>query len=309
MRSIDQYSFNEFSRFLPLRDFLTEKRNSLYYQLYISFPHSHKFSKRYDEFIDQTNYLINQNIICVIAFENPLVIDWLLRLATKNCNEFTILIIDNSRKNKLRSEIKKVCIKHQTHYFSLPYNPTRHPNRSHALAMGWVYYNIIVKIAPKYFGFIDHDMLTIAKVNFPSINSQKCYGLINQVDNSWFLWAGYSFFNYQLTKEYFFNFLYDFSRKLDTAGRLYDSIYKNIKLADFKGAKIYFAKIIIDQKNQLDNITIIDDKWLHIGNISYNDNFSPKENFYKKLIPMLESGIDLNELIVAKNKKLNLKEA
>ena len=31
------------------------------------------------------------------------------------------------------------------------------PNRSHALAMNWIFYNLVVEIKPYYFGYLDHD--------------------------------------------------------------------------------------------------------------------------------------------------------
>ncbi len=89
------------------------------------------------------------------------------------------------------------------------------------MAMTWVFHRIIKKIEPNWFGFIDHDMYPIRPVNVEGLIpvNQSTYGLLNDAPRYWNLWAGYCFFKYTHVSGLPLNFLYDFSRGIDTGGR------------------------------------------------------------------------------------------
>ena len=58
---------------------------------------------------------------------------------------------------------RRICRDLDAAYLSLPFNPERHPCRSHGLAMTWAYYNVIRPLQPRVFAYFDHDLLPTAR--------------------------------------------------------------------------------------------------------------------------------------------------
>lgn len=102
--------------------------------------------------------------------------------------------------------------------------------------MEWLCHGFITellkKIEPKVFGFIDHDLLPVKKINFnTSIKIQHgFYGLYRAKKGYWNLWAGYCFYSFNKVKSLPLNWLYDFSCYLDTGGRNWDPLYRFIDI-------------------------------------------------------------------------------
>jgi hypothetical protein len=216
-------------------------------------------------------------------------------MAKKNLNEFNLIIFDNSKDISKRIEIKAVCKKYEIPYLGLPYNYTKHPNRSHGMAMTWVFHRIVKKIEPSWFGYLDHDMIPVEQTHFQILEQQDIYGTINQGKDCWNLWAGFCFFKYVKVASLPINFLYDFSRDLDTGGRNWDCLYSkysqnSIKFAD--DSRIEFT--INDQLKSI--VQIIDGSWVHIGGVSYNNNLAPKEIFYENLIKNFQEGRTIQDM-------------
>lgn len=169
----------------------------------------------------------SRKILVVIAFEKPQVLEYLFRMSRAMLVEFdyTLIVCDNS---KCRTTgVKEVCQAYGIPYLGLPRcNYTSHPNRSHGLAMSWVYQLIIRPCAPDYFGFLDHDMFPVVPVGkLPCF--EDVYGVHNGAfADYWSMWAGYCFFRFTNQP---MNFLYDFSRGLDTGGRNWDGLYAHLK--------------------------------------------------------------------------------
>lgn len=247
-----------------------------------------------DEYLEKVENLKDTNILLVIAFEQPWVIDWLLNMANRHIKDASILIFDNSRKISAKREIEQVCQKHRIPYLALPFNPTKHVNRSHGMAMQWVFRNIVCRIQPKRFGYIDHDLIPIRSVSIEELaGDQSFYGLLrpryeNRVDKrAWSLWAGYCVFDYRAVSGLPLNFLYDFSIGLDTGGQNYHVLYKN-----YDKRKIRFATAI-NMSSRLPEgvgikLQVIDDCWYHIGSIGYNNNFESKSTLCKAIADTLE---------------------
>lgn len=284
MRKLVEYRLKELARLTYLKDFLKERRNDWMLRRYLekAAPNEHFF-------LDRCNNLAGHNVIAVIAFEQPLVLDWLLALCKIHLSEFEILVFDNSLRTELRKDIEQVCRKHGTPYLALPANLTRHVNRSHGLAMTWVYHRIIRNINPRYFGFLDHDMLPIVKIGIANkLEQQPVYGVANRGTNSyWNLWAGYCFFDYSFVSKTPLNFLYDFTRELDTGGRNWDLIYKTLDLTRLHFAPTDDREIKIHSGDVVRNVQFVDDQWIHIGGISYNNNFDEKRAFFAEYISQI----------------------
>ena len=292
MKSLSQFSILEILQLSPLWLFLKQLRNDAWLSWY---KRKEAFGEK--EFLIQNQHLANKNILIVIAFEQPKVLEWLFEFANKNLVDFQLMIFDNSRTDPLRAAVKNVCLQYGVPYLGLPLNTSRHPNRSHGMAMTWVFERIIKKIKPSWFGYLDHDMVPVAPISSAFIHSQQpFYGMLNSGHDCWNLWAGYCFFNYEKVKNLPLNFLYDFSMGLDTGGRNWHCMYKNHANQNVQFAPNVYQDVKVDQTQA--TIQLVDGQWLHIGGVSYNNNLASKEAFYEQLIGKLHTGQALQDFYI-----------
>ena len=269
-------------------------RNQLFLNFYLTKKPAH-----FDEFIKSLQYLKGSNIAVVVAFEQPWALNWLLRMAKKNVKNTTILVFDNSRDFGIRKEILSVCKKNKTIYFSLPKYNTRHVNRSHGMAMSWIYKNVVMAIKPKLFAFVDHDLIPVRPINLQSlIKTQPFYGReTGKKSDFWSLWAGYCIFDFKHLVNKNINFLYDFSRNLDTGGRNWGPLYSQFEKKIITFARSTHRKVFLPRYKDGATVQFIDDKWIHIGSISYNNNFEQKFKFFKALAKEIDINPRWNRLI------------
>lgn len=271
-------------------------RNDIWLKAYVS-----RKPERLAEFLEHTKGLKNKSVIAIVAFEQPWALNWLLQMAKKNLRESSVLVFDNSRDPMLRDEIEAVCTANDVLYFSLPRNHTKHVNRSHGMAMSWIFDNVIKNIEPKQFAFIDHDLIPVSPVDFSkALESQPFFGRRGgQKVDYWSLWAGYCLFDFKFLENKKINFLYDFSRGLDTGGRNWGSIYSLFDQTKIKFASRVFSKVYLPDFPDGVRVEFIDEKWVHMGSISYNDNFKIKSDFFKALARELEKDANWQRLLSA----------
>jgi len=251
------------------------------------------------EFIDSLQCLKGSNIAIVIAFEQPWALNWLIRMAKKNLKDTTVLVFDNSRDFVIRKKIQSVCKKNKTIYFSLPKYRTKHVNRSHGMAMSWVYNNVVIAIKPKLFAFIDHDLIPVRPINLLRlIQTQPFYGReVGKKSDFWSLWAGYCVFDFRYLANKNIDFLYDFSRNLDTGGRNWSPLYSQFEKEAITFANSTLRTVFLPRFKDEAKVQFIDDKWIHIGSISYHNNFEKKFKFYKALAKEIDINPRWNQLI------------
>jgi hypothetical protein len=267
MRHLSEFAVKEWLRLIPIQHALKQARNDAWLALYKTIR-----PKQLSAFLEENKHLVNKNIALVIAFEQPWALDWLLRMANRNFADTKVLVFDNSRSDTKRSEIERVCTKNNIPYLALPANSTRHVNRSHGMAMTWVYYNVVRAIKPHIFGFIDHDLIPVRKVSIADkVKDQPIYGLLHVGKlGFWFLWAGYCFFEYAQIKNKSINFLYDFSCDLDTGGRNWNGVYRQLDRSRLRVASSENVSMTVDSIPHPRMAQFIDQNWLHIGGISYS---------------------------------------
>ena len=280
MRYLTEFSAIEWLKLLPVQHALKQVRNDAWLALY-----KNNRANKLNQFLAEHKDLANKNIALVIAFEQPWALNWLLQMANRNVSDMTVLVFDNSRTDSKRIEIGQVCKKNQAPYLALPPNPTRHVNRSHGMAMTWVYHNVVRAINPRIFGFIDHDLIPVREVSIEDkLRDQPVYGLLNQNKlGFWSLWAGYCFFEYAPTKGKSINFLYDFSRDLDTGGRNWKSLYRNLDRQQLRVATSDNVSMKVPSIEKPRLVQFIDEHWLHIGGISYSHNSPENIAFFRGL--------------------------
>lgn len=293
MRHMNEFSPLEWLKLLPLRQGWRQIRNDVLLAIYKNCR-----SSGLANFLAKNKNLAGKNIAIVIAFEQPWALNWLLAMAKKHVSNATILVFDNSRKTSARLEIERVCQAHNAPYLALPPYRTKHVNRSHGMAMTWIYHNVIHAIEPHIFGYIDHDLIPVCNVDFAErLADQSLFGLINSGKfNTWSIWAGYCFFKYGAIKNKPINFLYDFSRDLDTGGRNWHNIYSQFDRHQLRFASKEYVPIKLEHTEEKRLVELIDERWVHIGGISYNENFKEKFRFFNGLQVALEGPSSCNQL-------------
>lgn len=280
MRYLTEFSAIEWLKLLPVQHALKQVRNDVWLAVYKNIRTS-----KLSQFLTEYKDLAGRNIALVIAFEQPWALNWLLQMANRNVSDMTVLVFDNSRNEAKRIELEHICKRNKAPYLALPANPTRHVNRSHGMAMTWVYHNVVRAINPRIFGFIDHDLIPVGKVSImDKLAGQPVYGLLNQNKfGFWSLWAGYCFFDYAGTRGKSINFLYDFSRDLDTGGRNWNSLYRDLDRRQMRIASSDNVSMKVPSIENPRLVQFIDEHWLHIGGISYNHYASENIEFFRDL--------------------------
>ena len=270
----------EWLKLVPIQHALKQVRNDAWLAIY-----KNTRPRELSRFLAEHKHLAGKNIALVIAFEQPWALNWLLRMANRNLSDTTVLVFDNSRNDLKRSEIEKVCKQNHAPYLALPANSTTHVNRSHGMAMTWVYHNVVRAITPRIFGFIDHDLIPVRKVSVADkLTGQPFYGLLNVGKfGFWSLWAGYCFFDYAATIGKSINFLYDFSRDLDTGGRNWNSLYRQQDRQATRFASFEHVDMKAPSIDNSRSVQFVDRNWLHIGGVSYKEPLRDRIAFFEGL--------------------------
>ncbi len=231
-------------------------------------------------FISQNHYNASKRykkIVCIVAFNKVDVLRLCLKGLNENISNFDIVVFDNSN-SYFRGSIKSLALEMGVDYIELPYINISHPNRSHSLALNWIYRNYLLKIKPDFFGFIDHDLIAFDKFNLEQeIENYICFGKPNfGSNNQWNLWAGYCFFNLKLINQFNIklNFMYRFDLDLDTGGQNWNTLYKFLFNSQYRFCSQ--EMILFSSNEQSIKLQIIDHSWIHIGGASYLKNADEK---------------------------------
>jgi hypothetical protein len=251
-----------------------------------------------DDFLARNAHLAGGRIALVIAFEQPWALRWLLRMAATNLVGMQVLVFDNSRDAGMREQLRALCEVHGVPYLALPRYRTQHANRSHGMAMSWVWHNVVRALQPEMFGFLDHDMIPVRPVDpGERLQGQEVFGLLNAgKSEQWSLWAGYCFYRFPRVAGKRLNFLYDFARGLDTGGRNWKPLYRGLEREGLRLARQEFMLLQPPSTAPARPVEVLDGAWIHIGGVSYNDNFERKHVFFEALLRALEAGTPLEQL-------------
>ncbi|MEY2688784.1 MAG: hypothetical protein RL375_2982 [Pseudomonadota bacterium] len=268
-----RYTASSWARLVPLSHAYKQLRNDL-----MSWRYNARTPPDLPTFLDSVRALQASNLAIVIAFEQPWVLDWMLRLARLNLRDCQPLVFDNSRSAEKRAEIAAVCARLGVPYLALPLNQSRHPNRSHGMAMNWIYRHVITALKPQLFAYLDHDLIPLQPLSLAEqVGDQPFYGAKNPGIDAWNLWAGYCAFRFAQVAGKPVNFLYDFSRELDTGGRNWPVLYRQVDEAALRFASNEWLEFRPGDGADPGRVQVIDGAWLHIGGVSYGSNFKDKQ--------------------------------
>lgn len=292
MRRLKDYSQKEWLRNKPLDHFLIQLANDGLQHFFRAMR-----PRELQTFLENCAQLQGKTIGLVIAYEQPWTLDWLLRAASRNLADMTLLVFDNSRTKSSRVAIQRICRQAGAPYLGLPPNPTKHPNRSHGMAMTWVFHNVVKKIRPRFFTYIDHDLIPIEPIHMGTIlGDQPYYGLPNVSPWGWSLWAGYCSYNFSLVADLPLNFLNDFSNGLDTGGRNWHCLYRNFDPARLRSACIESVCVKDPFNGENRHLTVVDKHWIHLGGASYYAGFRSQMAFFQRIATAIDQGATLSAL-------------
>lgn len=234
-------------------------------------------------------------VLCVVAFNLPWAVDLMIRSCKRHLPDWRLVIFDNSNKPALRTEIAEICHALGVPYLSLPRNPEWSPNRSHALALNWIYANVIKVVRPTCFGFLDHDCFPFASAPLlEMISRQAAYGFRRNskfVPEAWNHWAGYMFFNTELIANYSLDFNHDQIRILDTGGRNWVKFYRHLDESRLAKAEITTREVHSLDGSQVYKTQCLDSVFLHIGGASYRDYGDGLKDFIPALRAFIEASL------------------
>jgi hypothetical protein len=279
MRRLNEFSGREWLALVPLVQGLREVRNDALLAHYTGAR-----AEGLQDFLSRHASLRGRRVAVTIAFEQPWALDWQLAMARRHLPHIAFVVFDNSRSPRAREAIGDVCARHDVPCLALPAYRTHHANRSHGMAMSWVYRRVLRALAPEAFVFLDHDLIPLPGADpFRHLESQPVYGLLNEgVRGCWNLWAGYCAFRFAALEGTQGNFLYDFSRGLDTGGRNWDEVYSRLDRRRLQFAPRRFETRTMDGVGSRE-VEIVDGGWVHIGGIGYGTNFADKFAFFEAM--------------------------
>ena len=296
MRELSRYSIREWLCGDPLTHAFKQARNDIIQNIYCR-----KYPKALEQFLTDTCSLKGKTIAVVVAFNQPWAIDWLTRMAAQHVHNTTWLVFDNSSQKHIRPVIKNICKERNIHYLSLPRNPERHPCRSHGIALTWIYYNVIRKIKPRIFAFIDHDLIPLEKIELDKIlGDQAFYGILNSKPFEWSIWAGYSIYNFLAVERLQLNFNNDVSRRLDTGGRNWKCLYKKFDYLQLHFADSKDIDIADPKDGSFQVVEVIDNRWIHLCGAAYSKKFESKFDFFKRIAKKTDEGATIKDLTCKK---------
>lgn len=218
-------------------------------------------------------------IFFTIAFNSPWVIDIITYAWARNVANAKLVVVDNSSLKGHRERIRDICARRNVEYLALPKNPEWNPNRSHGIAMNWVFYNIVRHLRPDTFGFIDHDCIPVAPIDFSArMMGKKLYGQelrSMRFDDAWYLWAGLCLYRYAVVDGLELDFKHQVEAGMDTGGSNWQALYRNISKQD---AMLVTNEIVdITMNGQPTAQQFLDGVFLHIGGASYAKKFTSAE--------------------------------
>jgi hypothetical protein len=294
MRGLRDFSQSEWFRLKPLDHFLIQICNDALQAGFRGIK-----PRTLDRFLQNAGHASGGNIGLIVAYEQPWALDWLLRTAARNLLDGTLFVFDNSRRPDKRNEIERVCLDRGVPYLALPPCPTRHPNRSHGMAMTWIYYNVVRPLRPRTFSFIDHDLIPMERTGLAAgLGDQPFYGVPNVTEWGWSLWAGYSSFSFSAVHHLPLNFLNDFSRGLDTGGRNWSCLYRDFDRANLRFGGRRRIRVADPLDGSSRRLEVVDGCWIHIGGASYNPGFRGKLDLYERIAKASDEGATLQMLAV-----------
>jgi hypothetical protein len=175
-----------------------------------------------------------RNVLVTIAFDDPQLVEWQIRLVRRYVPHAVHVVLDNSSSNSAAADNRRIADEARVRYVRAPSNPWSAigASRSHGIVLNWCWHNMIRLGEPAAFGFLDHDIFpTAADDPFAPLATQDVYGIVRPAGPRWFLWAGFCMFRFAAVRNKPLDFGQDWFNGLDTGGGNWKPLYRHIDLA------------------------------------------------------------------------------
>ena len=207
-----------------------------------------------------------------IAYNVPEAVELLADAMARFAPETTLVVCDNSSEPEARQALTRIAADRGLLYLSLPQAPfvRIRTARSHAAAANWVFHNIIRPVRPRVFAYLDHDLIPLAPVDFPSlVVRQPAYGLYRPGErtDAWYLWPGFAVFDGALVDAPL-DFGPDRLLGTDTGGRNWYALYRRMNRKDMAWPKVRTVRVP-RRGASFSEPKMLVDGWLHVGGASY----------------------------------------
>ena len=234
----------------------------------------------------------NRNYCFAIAFNTPWVIDALTKSWQVFSTGTNLVVIDNSSNAEAKKAIEAICGKRGIPYFQLPRNFETNPSRSHGISQTWVFHNIVKRLKPDVFGFIDHDCFAINSIDIKGrIDCKIGYGLpyrakstylykTVQDDPGWYYWAGLCFYRFSQVENLALDFRSRLEIGMDTGGGNWPILYSKHPAAEFEIASKNWIRLTIG--GTAVRYEVFDGTFFHIGGASYRQSATNPD--YRRLL-------------------------
>ena len=180
MRALAEYQLADWAKAEPLVHGFKRIRNVAVERTFRSMH-----ARGYDRFMAELAALQPQTLAICVAYNTPWVVDVTTQLTRRNLVG-TLIVCDNSRIRAARVENERICKERGVPYLPLPINLERHPCRHHGIALNWVYYNVVDRVRPRVFGFLDHDLFAIERFDLAAlVANEPIYGVFKTSPWGW----------------------------------------------------------------------------------------------------------------------------
>jgi hypothetical protein len=297
MRDIGSYSTREWLTAVPVVHRVKHLRNRALERTYRSLG-----ARERDRFLAESAGALGRKLVLTIAFNTPWAVDLFIRTARRNLHDVSVVVADNSSNAHASAEIGAVCARYHAAFLRVPKNPDWHPNRSHAIAMNWVYHNLVRPLDPEVFAFLDHDLFALSPFDIAeSVARQPVFGFKKQHpgQEAWSLWAGHCIFNKAAIQGRTLDFGYDLPLRLDTGGYNWGRLYRFLDGDEMAFAEGRIASLRDPVDGSLHLCGLID-SFVHFQAASYGSqgNSADRTAFFRRLIAHVETGGRWEELVV-----------
>ncbi|WP_454914876.1 hypothetical protein [Xanthobacter sediminis] len=264
MRGLRDYSVLEWLAGAPLVHRLRRARNVLVDRIYRA-----RKAEGQEELVHRLSGH-SGTLAVTVAFNMPEAIALLTAAMARHLPDTLLVVCDNSRRPEARTAIAALCAERGVAYCALPPSPYRggrNGSRSHAVALNWIFANLIRPAAPRVFALIDHDLIPLAPADLAGqVARQPCYGMVRQASRgaAWYLWPGYSVFDYAAVKDLPLDFGTDTPLTLDTGGQNWSVLYRRLDRDAMKWAATRTV-YVPDADSGAAQPHLLADGWLHAG--------------------------------------------
>ncbi len=265
MRALKDYTLAQWLALAPAIHRLRRGRNIVVDRIYRRRPAAGQA-----ELVARLRGMDAPALAFTIAFNLPQAIALLADGMARFLPSVPLVVCDNSNRPEARRAIAALCAARGLAYCALPPAPLRgghNGSRSHAVALNWVLHTLIRPSQPKVFALLDHDLVPLAPVDLAAlVAEQPAYGMVRHGTRfgGWFLWPGYSVFDFAAVADLPLDFGTDTPLTLDTGGQNWRVLYRHLDLTGLKQTTNRTAWIP-DPQSGIPEPYLLADGWLHVG--------------------------------------------